>query len=125
LGVGLTTLPCKKRKLLRSLQGIQPFLMEEDCGGGQGLSWAVEPRRERERERERDFEDQIHFLQNALPFYTSLLLLRFRIGLHFFLFSLLRNLSFSHHLFFFISEPSSFFSGQTLYSLPNWPYADR
>jgi hypothetical protein len=22
--------------------------MEEDCGGGQGLSWAVEPRRERE-----------------------------------------------------------------------------
>jgi hypothetical protein len=21
--------------------------MEEDCGGGQGLSWAVEPRRER------------------------------------------------------------------------------
>jgi len=25
--------------------------MEEDCGGGQGLSWAVEPRRERERER--------------------------------------------------------------------------
>jgi hypothetical protein len=35
--------------LLRSLQEIQPFLMEEDCGGGQGLSWAVEPRRERER----------------------------------------------------------------------------
>jgi hypothetical protein len=26
--------------------------MEEDCRGGQGLSWAVEPRRERERERE-------------------------------------------------------------------------
>jgi hypothetical protein len=24
--------------------------MEEDCGEGQGLSWAVEPRRERERE---------------------------------------------------------------------------
>jgi hypothetical protein len=47
--VGLTTLPCKKRKLLRSLQEIQPFLMEEDCGGGQGLSWAVEPRREREK----------------------------------------------------------------------------
>jgi hypothetical protein len=21
--------------------------MEEDCGGGQGLSWAVEPRKER------------------------------------------------------------------------------
>jgi hypothetical protein len=49
--VGITTLPCKKRKLLRSLQEIQPFLMEEDGGGGQGLSWAVEPRREREKER--------------------------------------------------------------------------
>jgi hypothetical protein len=24
--------------------------MEEDCGGGQGLSWAVEPRVERERD---------------------------------------------------------------------------
>jgi hypothetical protein len=34
---------------LRRLQEIQPFLMEEDCGGGQGLSWAVEPRREREK----------------------------------------------------------------------------
>jgi len=27
---------------------IQPFLMEKDCGGGQGLSWAVEPRKEEE-----------------------------------------------------------------------------
>jgi hypothetical protein len=35
--------------MLRSLQEIQPFLMEEDCGGGQGLSWAVEARRETER----------------------------------------------------------------------------
>jgi hypothetical protein len=35
--------------LLRSLQEIQPFLMEKDYGGGQGLSWAVEPERERER----------------------------------------------------------------------------
>jgi hypothetical protein len=26
--------------------------MEEDCRGGQGLSWAVEPRGEKERERE-------------------------------------------------------------------------
>jgi hypothetical protein len=24
--------------------------MEENCGGGQGLNWAVEPRRERKRE---------------------------------------------------------------------------
>jgi hypothetical protein len=29
LGVGLTTLPCKKRKLLRSLQEIQPDFVEE------------------------------------------------------------------------------------------------
>jgi hypothetical protein len=48
LGVGLKTLPCKKRKFLRNLQEIQPFLMEEDCGGGQGLSWAGEQRRERQ-----------------------------------------------------------------------------
>jgi hypothetical protein len=26
-------------------------ITEEDCRGGQGISWAVEPRRERERER--------------------------------------------------------------------------
>jgi len=25
--------------------------MEEECGGGQGLNWSVEPRGERERER--------------------------------------------------------------------------
>jgi hypothetical protein len=50
LGVGLTTLPCKKivEKPPRNSAGI--------CGGGQGLSWAVEPRRERERERERDYK---------------------------------------------------------------------
>jgi len=29
LGVGLTTLPCKKIKLLRSLQEIQPDFEEE------------------------------------------------------------------------------------------------
>jgi hypothetical protein len=48
LGVGLTTLPCKKGKLLRSLQEIQPDFVE----GGQGLSWAVEPRKEEEEEEE-------------------------------------------------------------------------
>jgi hypothetical protein len=37
--------------LLRSLQEIEPFLMEEDCGRGQGISWAVEPRRRRRRRR--------------------------------------------------------------------------
>jgi hypothetical protein len=42
VGVGRGAQPYPvKRKLLRSLQEIQPFLMEEDCGGGQGLSWAV------------------------------------------------------------------------------------
>jgi hypothetical protein len=39
--------PTLSKKLLRSLQEIQPFLMEENCGGGQGLNWAVEPRRRR------------------------------------------------------------------------------
>jgi hypothetical protein len=29
LGVGLTTLPCKKEKLLRSFQKIQPDFVEE------------------------------------------------------------------------------------------------
>jgi hypothetical protein len=48
VGVGRgANLTLEKRKLLRSLQKIQPFLMEEDCGEGQGLGWAVEPRRER------------------------------------------------------------------------------
>jgi hypothetical protein len=39
--VGLTTLPCKKKiveKPPRNSAGI--------CGGGQGLSWAVESRKE-------------------------------------------------------------------------------
>jgi hypothetical protein len=40
---------------LRSLQKIQPFLIEEDCGEGQGLSWAVKPRIEREREASENF----------------------------------------------------------------------
>jgi hypothetical protein len=29
VGVGITTLPCKKKKLLRSLQEIQPDFEEE------------------------------------------------------------------------------------------------
>jgi hypothetical protein len=28
--------------------------MKENCGGGQGLNWVVEPRRERKKERERE-----------------------------------------------------------------------
>jgi len=44
LGVGLTTLRCKKKiveKLPRNLVGF--------CGGSQGLRWAVEPRKERKK----------------------------------------------------------------------------
>jgi hypothetical protein len=44
--VGLTTLPCKKKiveKLPRNSAGF--------CGGGQGLSWAVEPRKEKKRKK--------------------------------------------------------------------------
>jgi hypothetical protein len=46
LGVELTTLPCKKivEKPPRNSAGF--------CGGGQGLSWAVEPRKERRKCRE-------------------------------------------------------------------------
>jgi hypothetical protein len=45
LGVGLTTLPCKKKNVEKPPRN-SAGLTEEDCGGGQGLSWAVEPRRE-------------------------------------------------------------------------------
>jgi hypothetical protein len=41
LGVGLTTLPCKKKIIKKSPRNSAGF-----CGGGQGLSWAVEPRKE-------------------------------------------------------------------------------
>jgi hypothetical protein len=44
LGVGLTTLPCKKKKILEK----PPRNSAGFCGGGQGLSWAVEPRKEEE-----------------------------------------------------------------------------
>jgi hypothetical protein len=46
LGVGLTTLPCKKKiveKPPRNSAGV--------CGGGQGLSWAVDPRKEEGRKK--------------------------------------------------------------------------
>jgi hypothetical protein len=41
LGVGLTTLPCKKKIVEKPLRNSAGF-----CGGGQGLSWAVEPKKE-------------------------------------------------------------------------------
>jgi hypothetical protein len=41
--VGLTTLPCKKKIVEKPPRNSAGF-----CGGGQGLSWAVEPRKEEE-----------------------------------------------------------------------------
>jgi hypothetical protein len=43
--VGLTTLPCKKKIVEKPPRNSARF-----CGGGQGLSWAVEPRKEKEEE---------------------------------------------------------------------------
>jgi hypothetical protein len=47
LGVELTALPCKKKIVEKPPRNSAGF-----CGGGQGLSWAVEPRKE-ERSRRR------------------------------------------------------------------------
>jgi hypothetical protein len=44
LGVGLTTLRCKKENVEKPPRNSAGF-----CGGGQGLSWAVEPRKEERR----------------------------------------------------------------------------
>jgi hypothetical protein len=41
--VGLTTLPCKRENVEKPPRNSAGF-----CGGGQGLSWAVEPRKEEE-----------------------------------------------------------------------------
>jgi hypothetical protein len=41
--VGLTTLPCKKKIVEKPPRNSAGF-----CGEGQGLSWAVEPRKEEE-----------------------------------------------------------------------------
>jgi hypothetical protein len=41
--VGLTTLPCKKKICEKPPRNSAGF-----CGGGQGLRWAVEPRKEEE-----------------------------------------------------------------------------
>jgi hypothetical protein len=59
LGVGLTTLPCKKivEKPPRNSAGF--------CGGGHGLSWAVEPRKEEEEEEEKE-EKRIKTLAEEL-----------------------------------------------------------
>jgi hypothetical protein len=41
--VGLTTLPCKNKIFEKPPRNSTGF-----CGGDQGLSWAVEPRKEEE-----------------------------------------------------------------------------
>jgi hypothetical protein len=43
LGVGLTTLPCKREDVEKP-----PRISAGFCGGSEGLSWAVEPRKEEE-----------------------------------------------------------------------------
>jgi hypothetical protein len=45
--VGLTNLPCKKKIVEKPPRNSARF-----CGGGHGLSWAVEPRKEEEEEEE-------------------------------------------------------------------------
>jgi hypothetical protein len=47
LGVGLTTLSCKKEIVEKPPRNSAGF-----CGGDQGLRWAVEPRKEEEEEEE-------------------------------------------------------------------------
>jgi hypothetical protein len=44
--VGVKPYPVKKKIVEKPPRNSAGF-----CGGGQGLSWAVEPRREREREK--------------------------------------------------------------------------
>jgi hypothetical protein len=41
--MGLTTLPCKRENVEKPPRNSARF-----CGGGQGLSWAVEPKKEEE-----------------------------------------------------------------------------
>jgi hypothetical protein len=48
--VGLITLPCKRKNVEKPPRNSTGF-----CGGGQGVSWAVEPRKEeRKKERKKD-----------------------------------------------------------------------
>jgi hypothetical protein len=51
-GVGLKTLPCKKKIVENPPRNSAGF-----CGGVQGLSWAVEPRKEEEEEEEEEDDD--------------------------------------------------------------------
>jgi hypothetical protein len=53
VGRGVTMLPCKKivEKPPRNSAGF--------CGGGQALSWAMEPRKEKEKKNIDVFEDNV------------------------------------------------------------------
>jgi hypothetical protein len=51
--MGPTTLPCKKKIVEKPPRNSAGF-----CGGGQGLSWAVEPKKEEEEEEEDDEEEE-------------------------------------------------------------------
>jgi hypothetical protein len=46
VGRGAKTLPCKKKIVEKPPRNSARF-----CGGGQGLSWAVEPRKERKKKK--------------------------------------------------------------------------
>jgi hypothetical protein len=57
--MGLTTPPCKKKIVEKPPRNSAGF-----CGGGQGLSWAVEPRKEEERKNSSQFTVYISLLLN-------------------------------------------------------------
>jgi hypothetical protein len=57
LGVGLITLPVKKKIVEKPPRNSAGF-----CGGGQGLSWAVEPRKERKNWPIRSLTSDIYIL---------------------------------------------------------------
>jgi hypothetical protein len=57
--VGLTTLPCKKKTVEKPPRSSAGF-----CGGGHGLIWAVEPRKE-------EFFDRCIFNENSIFYVNS------------------------------------------------------
>jgi hypothetical protein len=62
LGVGLTILPCKKEIVEKPPRNSAGF-----CGGGHGLSWAVEPRKEEEEEE----EEEISYMEKVAHLLTT------------------------------------------------------
>jgi hypothetical protein len=70
LGVGLTTLPWKKKIVEKPPRNSAGF-----CGGGQGLSWAVEPRKEEEKKE--DSSQYIHLTAVLSSFNDAFLRAKF------------------------------------------------